>query len=62
MKSYIVKYDTVILGRPVLAKDIVTLTEGQAKPYKAAALIADVTSDEAGKPEPKKSPDKKSEK
>ncbi|SPL65354.1 hypothetical protein [Ochrobactrum soli] len=42
MKQYHVKLDTIIQGRPVFEKDIISLSDEDAKGYKAAGLIAEV--------------------
>ena len=45
MKQFVVKFDTVIQGRPAIAGDYVSLTDADAKGYKAAGLIAGVGPD-----------------
>ncbi|MBB4092455.1 hypothetical protein HGG72_08435 [Ochrobactrum pecoris] len=62
MKQYIVKLDTIIQGRPVSEKDIVSLSDSEAKGYKAAGLISAVEADEPEKPVAAPAPAKKAEK
>lgn len=66
MKQYHVKLDTIIQGRPVFEKDIVSLSDEDAKGYKSAGLIAEVKDEAAEvkaeeKAEPK-APAKKADK
>ena len=62
MKQYSVKHDTIILGRPVIEKDIVSLSDDDAKGYKAAGLIVEVKTAEPTKTEIEKAPAKKADK